>query len=155
MLPRYYSREIKRTGTYARSFQFLQLLESCQNDVFTCFFDLTRQEHFIQNSIHFVKVEHEVQLTYIVKEGVKDLDKQMDGFQICEFVVVGVHAYTKEETSVTSIHYLVIPKLYEVGLVFLVTRSNQSVNLSSKSDLLVVIVGNVPFRKTSFALTVL
>ena len=35
----------------------------------------------------------------------------MDGFQVCELVVVGVDADAEEEASVATIHDLVVPEL--------------------------------------------
>ena len=41
----------------------------------------------------------------------ENLDEQVDGLQIRELVVVRVHADAKEETSVSPVNDLVVPKL--------------------------------------------
>ena len=41
----------------------------------------------------------------------ENLDEQMDGLQVCELVVVRVHADAEEETSVSPVNDLVVPEL--------------------------------------------
>ena len=45
---------------------------------------------------HLVEIKHQVQLTHIPKELVQHLDEEMDGFEVRQLVVVGVHADTEE-----------------------------------------------------------
>jgi hypothetical protein len=60
---------------------------------------------------HLVKIKHQIQLTHVLEKGIQDFHKEMNGFQIREFVVVGVDAKTKEKTGVPTVNYLVISKL--------------------------------------------
>jgi hypothetical protein len=85
----------------------------------------------------------------------KYLNEEMDGLEICELVVVRVYADAEEETGVSSVNDFIIAKFDEVGLVFLVARSYQTMNLSAQADLLVVVVRNIPFRQAGFTLTIL
>ena len=41
----------------------------------------------------------------------ENLDEQMDGLQVCELVVVCVHANAEKETSVSPVNDLVVPEL--------------------------------------------
>jgi len=41
----------------------------------------------------------------------KDLDKQVDGFQVRKFVVIRVNAHAEEEASIAAVYNLVIPEL--------------------------------------------
>jgi hypothetical protein len=41
----------------------------------------------------------------------KDLDKQVDRFQVRKFVVIRVNAHAKEEASIATVYNLVIPEL--------------------------------------------
>lgn len=79
----------------------------------------------------------------------------MNCFQIGEFIVVCVHAQAKEKTSITSIHNLVVAEFNKIRLIFLISGSDQAVDFSPEPDLLVVVVGNVPLGKASFALPIL
>ena len=41
----------------------------------------------------------------------ENLDEQMDGLQVCELVVVRIHANAEEETGVSTVNDLVVPEL--------------------------------------------
>lgn len=43
----------------------------------------------------------------------------MDGLEIGQFIVVGIYANAEEQTCVSSIHDLVIPKLIHSDLLFI------------------------------------
>lgn len=53
----------------------------------------------------------------------------MDGFQVREFVVVGVDADAEEEPRVPPVDDLEVPEFDEVGLVFLVAGGDEAVDL--------------------------
>ena len=54
----------------------------------------------------------------------------MDGFEIGELVVVCIYAGAEEETGVPAVDYLgALTELDEVGLVFLVARGYEAVDL--------------------------
>jgi len=62
-------------------------------------------------AVYLVKVEDEIQLTDISKEGIEDLDKEVNGLQVCKLVIVGIDTQTKEETGVTTVHNLEVAEL--------------------------------------------
>jgi hypothetical protein len=89
--------------------KFVQMLQPRQHNLFTRLFNLSRQEHFIQNSVnlsptpqcqqlslfpsiplsitlalsYLVKVEHQIQFTHVPKELIQHFDEEMYGFQVC------------------------------------------------------------------------
>lgn len=70
----------------------------------------------------------------------------MYGFQICQLVVVRVYARAEEEARVAAVDDLRgAAEFDKVGLVLLVAGSYEAVNLAFELDLLVVVVGRVPF----------
>lgn len=97
--------------------------------MFARLFDLAREEHLVEDSVHLVKVEDQIQFADVAEEGVEDLNKEVDGFEVGQFVVVGVDARTEEETCVATVDDLVVTELDEVGLVFLITRCYKPVDL--------------------------
>ena len=107
------------------------MIKSRQHNVFTRLFNLACQKHFVQNRIdlvthiirylfssfnwnviiYLVKVKDQIQFTDVAKESIQHFDKEMNCFEISEFVIVGIDAYTKEQACVTTIHNLVVSKL--------------------------------------------
>ena len=77
----------------------------------------------------------------------------MDRLQVCKLVVIGIHTNAEEQTGVTTVDDLVVAELEpgehiskwqgrsaitnlnEVWLVFLVSRSYQSMHFTPKTDL--------------------
>ena len=53
----------------------------------------------------------------------------MYSLQIRQLVIVGVHADAEEQTGVSTIDDLERAKLDEIGLVFLIPRGDQAVDL--------------------------
>ncbi len=45
---------------------------------------------------YLIKIKHQIQFTHIPKEAIEDFDKEMDGLEISQFVIVGVDAYAEE-----------------------------------------------------------
>lgn len=74
-----------------------------QDDLLTRLFNLTSKKHFIQDSIDLVEIEHQIQFTDIAEELVENLDEEMDGLEIRQLVVVGIHAHAEEETGVPAV----------------------------------------------------
>ncbi len=105
------------------------MLQPRQHNLLTRLLNLPGQENLIQNRIHLVKVEHQVQLADIPEEGVEHLDKEVDRLEVGELVVVGVDARAKEEPRVAAVDELVVAELDEVGLVFLVAGGDEAVDL--------------------------
>ena len=96
---------------------------------------------------YFIEIKHQIQLTNIPKELIQYLHKEMYRLQIRQLIIMLIHARTEEQTRVPPIHDLeILPELDEVGLVFLVARGHEAVDLAFKFLLFVVVVGAVPFR---------
>lgn len=53
----------------------------------------------------------------------------MDGFEVGELVVLGVDADAEEEAGVAAVDDAVVAELDEVGLVLLVARGDEAVDL--------------------------
>lgn len=127
------------------------MLQPRQHNLLARLLNLARQKDFIEDGVDLVKVEDEVELADVAEEGVEDLDEEVDGLEEGELVVVCVDAGAEEEARVAAVDDLVVAKLDEVGLVFLVARGDEAVNLALELDLFVVAVGGVPFGEAGFA----
>lgn len=119
--------------------------------MFARFFNLASEEDLVEDGIDLVEVEDEIELADVAKEGVEDLDEEVNGLEVGELVVVCVHADAKEEAGVAAVDDFVVAKLDKVGLVFLVAGRHEAVDLAFELDLFFVAKGRVPFRKTGFA----
>ncbi len=75
---------------------------------------LAGQEHFVDDRVDFVKIEHQIQFTNIVEVFVEDLDEVMDGLQVEQVVVGHVYADAKVEAGVPPIDDLVVSELDEI-----------------------------------------
>ncbi len=117
------------------------MLQPCQNNLLTRLLNLPREEHLIQDGVHLVKVEDEVELAHVAEEGVEHLDKEMDRLEVGQLVVVGVDARAEEEPRVPPVDELVVAELDEVGLVLLVARGDEAVDLGEGGVLGVERVG--------------
>lgn len=53
----------------------------------------------------------------------------MYGLQICKLVIVRVHASAEEQAGISPVDNLVVTKLDKVGLILLVTRGDEPVDL--------------------------
>jgi hypothetical protein len=63
-----------------------------------------------------------------------------------------INTSTEEQAGIASVHDLeVVPEFNEVGLMLLVTWSDEAVDFAFQLLLLVVIVGAVPFGQPCFA----
>ena len=83
---------------------------------------------------HLVEVENQIQFAHVAEERIEHLHEEMYRLQICQFIVIGIHACAEEQPSVSPVHYLGhISELDEVGLVLLVARRNEAVDLTRVS----------------------
>lgn len=136
--------------------QLIQMLEPCQNHLFTRLFDLAGQEDLVQNGVNFVEIEHEIELAHVPEELIEHLDEEVYGLEIGELVVGAVDADAKEEPGVSTIDYLCRAlELDEVRLVFLIARCDQAMDLTLQFDLLFIVVWGIPFRQTGLPLAIL
>ena len=95
---------------------------------------------------HLIKIKHQIQLTNIPKELIQYFDEEMYRLQIRQLVVVGVYARAEKQAGVPPVDDLTAaPELDEVGLVLLISRRDEPVDLAFELDFLVVVVGVVPF----------
>lgn len=120
------------------------MLQPREHNLLARLLNLASQKHLIQNSIHFVKVEDEVEFADVAEEGVEDLDEEVDGLEVGELVVIRVDARAEEEAGVAAVDDLVVSELDKVGLVLLVARRHEAVYLSLELDLLLVAERGVP-----------
>ncbi len=105
-----------------------------------------RQDLVTQHRAYLIEVKHQIQLTNIPKELVQHLHKEMYRLQIRQLVIVLVHAGAEEQARVSAVDDLeVVAELDEVGLVLLIARGHEAVDFAFELDLLVVVVGAVPF----------
>jgi hypothetical protein len=118
-------------------------------------FDLARQKHLVEDGINLVEVEDKVKLADVSEKGIEDLDKEVNGLEERQLVIVCVDASAKEETGVAAVDDLVVAELDKVGLVFLITGRNEAVDFALELDLLLVTERGVPFGETSLALSIL
>jgi SpoU rRNA methylase family enzyme len=78
---------------------------------------------------------------------IQHFHEEVYGFKVRKFVVVRIYACAKEEPSIPAVDDLRgAAELNKVGLMFLVARGDKAVDLTLELDLLVVVVGAVPFR---------
>lgn len=127
------------------------MLEPGQNGLLARLLYLAGQEDLVENGIDFVKVEDEIELGDIAEEGVEDLDEEMDSLKVGEFVVVCVDTDAEEEASVAAVDDFVVAKLDKVGLILLVARRDEAVDLALDLYLFLVAEGGVPFSETGLA----
>jgi hypothetical protein len=78
---------------------------------------------------HLIEVKHQVQLAHIPKEAIQDLNEEVYCFQIRQFIVVRIYAGAEEEACIPPVDDLVVAELDEVRLVFLISGSDQAVDL--------------------------
>lgn len=84
----------------------------------------------IWKASHLIKVEHQVQFTHIPKKLIQDLDEEVDCFQVCQLVIVGVNARAEEQPRISSVHDLRAAfELDEIRLIFLVSRRDKAMDL--------------------------
>lgn len=105
------------------------MLQPRQHDLLARLLNLSRQKHLVENRVDLVKVEDQVELAHVAKEGVQHLNEEVDRLEVGELVVVCVDARAKEEAGVAAVDDLVVAELDKVGLVLLVARRDEAVDL--------------------------
>jgi len=109
--------------------QLIQVFQARQDDLLARLLDLAGQEDLVEDGVDLVEVEDEVELADIPEEGVEHLDKEVDGLQVGQLVIVGVDARAEEQPRVPPVDDLVVAELDEVALVLLVARRHEPVDL--------------------------
>ena len=87
------------------------MLEAGEDDLLAGLLDLAGEEDLGEDGVDLVEVEDEVELADIAKEGIEDLDEEVDGLEVGELVVVRVDADAEEQAGVSAIDDLVVPEL--------------------------------------------
>jgi hypothetical protein len=109
--------------------ELIEVFEAGEDDLLAGLLDLAGEEDLVEDGVDLVEVEDEIELADVAEEGVEDLDEEVDGLEVGELVIVGVDAGAEKEARIPPIHHLVVPELDEVGLVFLVARRYETVDL--------------------------
>lgn len=60
---------------------------------------------------YLVKVEDQIEFADVAKEGIQDLDKEVNSLKVGELVVVGINAQTKEQTGIATVDDLEVAEL--------------------------------------------
>lgn len=75
----------------------------------------------------------------------------MNGFEICQLVIVCVNADAEEEAGVPAVDNLVVSEFDKVGLVLLVAWRDESMDLALEFYFFFVGERGVPFRQARLA----
>jgi hypothetical protein len=70
----------------------VSLLERTVNRGFRCFHELAADDHLVQDLVHFVKVEDQVQLAHTSEVLVEHLHEQVNELKDAQFILVFVNA---------------------------------------------------------------
>ena len=135
----------------------LDLLQFVQpfHDLFLArLLDLPREDEFVDDLVHFVKVEDEVELAHVAEVVVQDLDEEVDRLEERELVVVDVDAELEEQPGVPPVDDLVRAKLGEICKLW-ISVDDEAVNLELELVLLVVVHRDVVLRRAGLTLAIL
>jgi hypothetical protein len=108
------------------------MLQPGQNNLLARLLNLPGQKHLVKDGIDLVEIEHQVQFTDVAEKGIKHLDKEVNGLEVGELVVVCVDTRAEKEPRVPAVDNLVVAELDEIGLVLLIARRNEAVDLVTK-----------------------
>lgn len=78
-----------------------------------CFANFARQEHLVDDRVDFVKVEHQIQFTHIVKVFVENFDEIVNRFEITQVVIIHVHTDAEIEASISAVYDFEVSELKE------------------------------------------
>lgn len=126
------------------------MLQPRKDDLLAGFLNLACKKDLVQDSVnlligilaaipikmtndsrtYLIEIKHQIQLTNIPKELVKNLHKEMYSLEIRQLVVVRIDTDTKEQPCISPIYHLGTAfELNEIGLVFLISGCNQTMDL--------------------------
>ena len=154
--------------SYNRRLYLLRLfheLDSVQDFSLARLFNFARQHELVKNAIDLVKVKDNIELTDIGKVTVQQLDKQVNRFQVAQFILRHIHGNGKEQASIPPINELVIVVFNKIR-VFLVAGRHQAMDFGFDANLFEfhavaaavgIVIGwlDIPLRQTSLALAIL
>lgn len=114
-------------------FQLVQMLQPSQYDRLARLFNLTGEEHLVQDGVDLVEIKDQVQLADVAEELVQHLDKEMYRLEVSELVVVCVDAGAEEQAGVAAIDdFGRAAELNKVGLVLLVSWGHEAMDLGGR-----------------------
>lgn len=134
--------------------QLLDVLEPREDDWLGGFTQFAAEEDLVDDHVHLVEVEDEVQLAHVLKEAVQALDKQVDGLKVRKLVVRRVTANGKVETRIAAVDNLVVAELHKVRELG-ITRRDDAVHFRAQLLLLLLVIVHIPFGQTRLACAVL
>ena len=108
----------------------------------------TSQKHLVNDCVHLVEVEHQVEFAHVVEVLVQDLDEIVYGLQHGQVVVSNVDADAEVQTGVAAVDDLEVSELHKVS-VLCVTNRHHSVHFFDELLLFVVIKLHVPDEHTN------
>lgn len=73
--------------------------------------NLARQEHFIDDRVDFVEVEHQIQLANVVEVFVENFHEIVNRLQITQIVIIHVHANTEIQPRISAINNFEVAEL--------------------------------------------
>ena len=95
----------------ARSLVVVSALHSSIDCKFAGLHDFTADDHLVEDLVHLVEVEDEIEFAHAAKVLVQYLDEQVDEFKHGKFVVLSIYAQCEEKSRVAPIHNLMVPIL--------------------------------------------
>jgi len=87
--------------------ELVKLLHTVQDRLLRGLLHLACQKEFIENHVHLVEVEYQVELTHVSEELVEQLDKEVDRLKVEQLVVVDVDAQGEKEPGIPPVYELV------------------------------------------------
>lgn len=81
------------------------MLQPSQHNLLTRLLNLPSKEDLVKNRIDLVEIENQIQFTDVAEELIQHFDKEVNGLEVGELVVVCVDAGAEEEARVSSVDY--------------------------------------------------
>lgn len=131
----------------------VEQLHSVDDLLFTAFTDFTSDDELVENCIHFVELQKEVELSDLSEVLIHNFDEEVDCLQNAELVVCCINAHAHEESGVWSVDDLIVLVLEDVCKVCS-SSADESVNVCFQLFLLGGCVWCVPFNESDAALAI-
>ena len=95
----------------ARSLVVVGALHSSVDCQFAGLHDFSADDHLVEDLVHLVEVEDEIEFAHAAEVLVQHFHEQVDEFKHGKFVVLSIYAQCEEKSRVPPIHYLMVPVL--------------------------------------------
>ena len=92
-------------------FEFLEIHHIPEDELLGSVLNFASQDELIEEPVHLVKVENNVQLAYIREELIHQLDEEVDRLHCKQLVVRDVNSEDKIQACISTINDLNIPIL--------------------------------------------